>query len=460
MNSSIWLQNKLLKSKPALEDSIQTDVCIIGGGLSGIMTAYHLSKAGKSVTLLEGNSFLSGATGHSTGKLTAQHGLIYQTIIEKFGLDAALLYYELNQKAISSALDLVDSSIIQTKTSFLYTLEENNRKKIEDEWDAYKLLNIPGTFGEKCEIPYSPKASVAMLDQAQIHPVQFGQSIMDMAIKNGANFFEHSRATHINLSKPYVELENKHTVYCNDLIICSHYPLEAMVGLQLVKLRVNRSYIIAFKCSEPLAGQYLSIDQTNRSIRTAKIEDDYYTLLAGSSQRAGSSSNTNIFYEAIEKEAYEKFATSDISYKWSAQDPETPDLLPYVGQISAGYPNIWLATGFRKWGISNSLVAGQIISDGLLGHSNAGIKLYSPQHTKFGDAFLQALKIGGQTVVDLVGGYVTRSSNPRCTHLGCKTRWNEADETWDCSCHGSRFAKDGSVLEGPAVKPLDLKKST
>lgn len=457
MTSSIWLQNSKANFKSSLKESLQTDVCIIGGGLSGIMTAYHLSKAGKSVVLLEGNTFLNGATGHSTGKLTAQHGLVYQTIIEKFGLDAASLYYELNQKAIFSALDLVDSSIIQPATSVLYTLEDANRKKINDEWDAYKLLNIPGTFGEQCEIPYSPKASVSMLDQAQIDPVQFGQFFMDMAIKAGAKFYENSRVAHINLSKPYVELENKQTVYCNDLVICSHYPLEAIIGLQLVKLKVNRSYIIAFKCSEPYAGQYLSIDQPNRSIRTVKIDDDYYTLLVGSSQRAGSSSNTKIFYEAIENEAYNKFSANNIPFKWSAQDPETPDLLPYVGQISSGYPNIWLATGFRKWGISNSLVAGQIVSDGLLGRPNAGIKLYSPQHTKIGDAILQALKIGGQTVVDLVGGYVTRASNPRCTHLGCKTRWNKADETWDCPCHGSRFSKDGSVLEGPAVKPLNLK---
>lgn len=457
MTSSIWLQNSKANFKSSLKESLQTDVCIIGGGLSGIMTAYHLSKAGKSVVLLEGNTFLNGATGHSTGKLTAQHGLVYQTIIEKFGLDAASLYYELNQKAIFSALDLVDSSIIQPATSVLYTLEDANRKKIDDEWDAYKLLNIPGTFGEQCEIPYSPKASVSMLDQAQIDPVQFGQIFMDMAIKAGARFYENSRVAHINLSKPYVELENKQTVYCNDLVICSHYPLEAIIGLQLVKLKVNRSYIIAFKCSEPYAGQYLSIDQPNRSIRTVKIDDDYYTLLVGSSQRAGSSSNTKIFYEAIENEAYTNFSANNIPFKWSAQDPETPDLLPYVGQISSGYPNIWLATGFRKWGISNSLVAGQIVSDGLLGRPNAGIKLYSPQHTKIGDAILQALKIGGQTVVDLVGGYVTRASNPRCTHLGCKTRWNKADETWDCPCHGSRFSKDGSVLEGPAVKPLNLK---
>lgn len=456
MTTSIWLQNMQTTINTSLQESLQTDVCIIGGGLSGIMTAYHLAKAGKSVVLLEGNSFLSGATGHSTGKLTAQHGLVYQTIIEKFGLDAAQLYYELNQKAITAALDLVDSSIIKPATSFLYTTESNNIKKIEDEWDAYKLLHIPGTFGEKCEIPYSSKASVSMLEQAQIHPVRFGQSIMDMAGKAGAKFFEHSRVAHINLSKPYVELENKQTVYCKDLVICSHYPLEAIVGLQLVKLKVNRSYIIAFKCSEPYKGQYLSIDQVGRSIRTVKIDNDYYTLLAGSSQRAGSSSNTNIYYEAIENEAFEKFSADEIDFKWSAQDPETPDLLPYVGQISSGYPNIWLATGFRKWGISNSIVAGQIISDGLLGQSNDGIKLYSPKHTKIGDTLMQALKVGGQTVVDLVGGYMTRSSNPRCTHLGCKTRWNEADETWDCPCHGSRFSKDGSVLEGPAVKPLDL----
>ncbi|HWI48689.1 MAG TPA: FAD-dependent oxidoreductase [Rummeliibacillus sp.] len=458
MNSSIWLQNKQTNSKPSLDESIQTDVCIIGGGLSGIMTAYHLAKAGKEVVLLEGNSLLHGATGHSTGKLTAQHGPVYQSIIEKFGLDSALLYYELNQKAISSAFDLVDSSIIQPVTSFLYTEEGQNIKKLEDEWAAYKQLHIPGTFGEKGEIPYALKASLAMLDQAQIHPVRFGQSIMDMAIKAGAKFYENSRVQHINLSKPYVELENKQTVYCKDLVICSHYPLEAIIGLQLVKLKINRSYIVAFKSSEPYKGQYLSIDQPGRSIRTVQIDGDNYTLLVGSSHRAGALSNTNIFYDAIEKEAYANFAATDIPFKWAAQDPETPDLLPYVGQISSSHPNIWLSTGFRKWGISNSLVAGQIVSDGILGQPNAGIKLYSPKHTTIGDALWQALKVGGQTAVDLIGGYVTRSSMPRCTHLGCKTRWNEADETWDCSCHGSRFAKDGSVLEGPAVKPLNLKK--
>lgn len=457
MNSSIWLQHQQTPPKPPLEESIQADVCIIGGGLSGLMTAYHLSKEGKKVVLLEGNSLLHGATGHSTGKMTAQHGSIYQSLIEKFGSEAARLYYELNQHAVTSAIDLVDSSIIQPSTSILYTLEKNNVKKLENEWDAYKQLNIPGTFGDKAEIPYPVKSTVGMLNQAQIHPVLFGKSILDKTLKAGAKIYENSRVAHIHLTKPYVELENKQTVYYKDLVICSHYPLEAIVGLQIVKLTINRSYIIAFKCSEPYNGQYLSIDQPERSIRTVQINGDYYTLLVGSSHRAGSESNTKIFYEAIENEAHANFSATDIPFKWAAQDPETPDMLPYVGQISSRTPNIWLATGFRKWGLSNSLVAGKILSDGIVGRHNRGITLYSPKHTKFGDAFWQALKVGAQTSVDLIGGYITRSSMPRCTHLGCKTRWNNADETWDCSCHGSRYAKDGTVLEGPAVKPLNLK---
>lgn len=456
MYKSLWLQQPTEHSKAALGESIETDVCIIGGGLSGIMTAYHLSKAGKDVVLLEGDSVLGGATGHSTGKLTAQHGAIYQTLIKQFGSDGASLYYKLNQKAVSSGFDLVGSDVIQPSTSILYTQEEFNRKKLEDEWDAYKQLNISGTMNPKSEIPYPLKLSVSMSEQAQIHPVRFGREMLAKAMAAGTKVYEHTRVQHVDIQNKKAKTHSGHTVSCKDLVIASHYPIEALRGLHLFKLEINRSYIIAFKTPNPYKGQYLSVDTAVRSIRTALIDGDNYLLLAGPSHKAGTKSDTYKYYDEIEAEGHDRFDAKDIPFKWSAQDPETPDLLPYVGQLGSGTPHVWIATGFRKWGISNSLVAGQLISDGILGTPNKGLDLYSPSHTKLGTALAQALKIGSQVAVDFVGGYITRTSTPRCTHMGCKTRWNEADETWDCPCHGSRFSKEGLVIEGPAVDPLEL----
>lgn len=459
MTTSIWLQTKESFQRPTLDQSIHTEVCIIGGGLSGLVTAYLLAKVGKQVTLIEGNTILSGATGNSTGKVTAQQDLLYSQLILKFGIESAKLYYELNQHAVSLAFDLADSREIKSVDSYLYTQYSDNIKSLENEWHAYKELNIPGVFGSSCEIPYNVAASLTMPDQAQIHPVRFGQTIAQKALVAGAQIYENTRVKRVNiLKKPCVELENGHTVHYEELVICSHYPIESLIGLQILKLEVKRSYLIAFEASEPYQGQYLSIDRPGRSIRTVDIDGKNYMLLGGDSHPAGSLSETAMYYEALENEAKTKFAADRVPFKWSAQDPETTDLIPYVGQISTRTPNIWMAAGFRKWGLANSIVAAELLRDGILGKDHPGLHLYSPRHTKIGDALLQGLTVGSKTAKNLVGGYITRRETPRCTHLGCKTRWNEADETWDCPCHGSRFGKDGQVLEGPAVYPLDLSK--
>ncbi|MGE7622289.1 FAD-dependent oxidoreductase [Viridibacillus sp. NPDC096237] len=456
MESSIWLDKQTPFARPSLEQSIETDICIIGGGISGILAAYLLSKVGRKVTLLEGNTLFSGATGHSTGKVTAQQGLLYSQLITKFGVEAAQQYYELSQQAVELSFNLAESDCVHHADSFLYTEKAEGRKDLENEWEAYQTLGIPGEWNADCEIPYDIVASLKMPKQAQIDPVRFGRSIAEKALQAGAEIYEQSRVQKVNILKPCVELKNGHTVCYKELILCSHYPLEAIIGMQIFKLEVTRSYIVTFEASELYKGQYLSIDKPGRSIRTTLIDDKPFILLAGDSHPAGTISNTSMYYEALKQEAKDKFAAQNCNYHWSAQDPETVDLIPYVGQISSRLPNIWMASGFRKWGLANSIVAAQLLRDGIVGKPNAGISLYSPKHTKFGDAVFQALKLGGKVTKDFVGGHVTRRAMPRCTHLGCKTRWNEADETWDCPCHGSRFSKDGAVLEGPAVYPLDL----
>ena len=277
-----------------------------------------------------------------------------------------------------------------------------------------------------------------------------------MAVEAGARIYEDSDVLLMDLKKRLLTLHSRHEVQFKELVLCTHYPIEALRGLQIMKLTVDRSYIVSAEADIALRGQYIAVDSPKRSIRTTKIDGKTYLLLSGESHQAGLESDTQIHYERLNSDVKELFGLSDITNGWSAQDPQTADIIPYAGIISSGMPYVYLSTGYRKWGLSNSMASARIISDQIVGRTNRATALYAPDRTGFGTFLLQALKNTGLVVKELAIGYTTRLDSPTCTHMGCKTRWNTADETWDCPCHGSRFRKDGSVLEGPATKPLDL----
>ena len=213
---------------------------------------------------------------------------------------------------------------------------------------------------------------------------------------------------------------------------------------------------MATKTPELLKGQYISCDQSSRTIRTALVNQQPYFIFGGSSHIAGAVQNTQTYYETLEKELVSAFDLSKPEFLWSAQDPNTADYIPYVGRITSSEPRIYIATGYRKWGLSNSLVAGEIIATEITSGKHPAQHLYSPSRNLFGNTFMRMMKAIGFTVSSFAEGYLTRIEAPKCTHLGCKTQWNEGDETWDCPCHGSRFDKFGNVIEGPAVYPLKL----
>ncbi|QDQ01060.1 FAD-dependent oxidoreductase [Lysinibacillus fusiformis] len=458
MTQSLWLATSESISLPSLTDSTTCDVCIIGGGLTGLYTAYVLAKAGVDVVLLEANSHIShGTTGHSTGKLTAQHGIVYANIMEKLSVEDARLYYQLNQLAVEKALQLLPKESIQQVDSLLYCQTKEGYKQLLDEWNAYKVLNIKGKITSETELPFSITKALSMSQQAQINPVTVCNFLVKKALSMGARLYANTRVQQLRLPQNDLHTENNMSVHYKKLILGTHYPIEAFKGLQLFKLSNSRSYMVASKISDTFQGQYLSVDFPSRSIRTVTINDEHYLLLGGANHTAGQTTNTEPFYDAIQNEMKEHFEQEPL-YRWSAQDIETPDMVPYVGKITQSLPNVFIATGYRKWGISNSFVAGDLLSSLITGtHANdEATALYAPTRTKFGARFMQMLKVGGFVAKEFVTGYVKHANTPTCTHLGCKTKWNEADETWDCPCHGSRFNAQGEVLEGPAVFPLKL----
>lgn len=458
MTQSLWLATAESVSLSSLTSSVTCDVCIIGGGLTGLYTAYTLAKAGVDVVLLEANThFGHGTTGHSTGKLTAQHSIVYANLLEKLSVEEAQLYYQLNQQAIDQARQILPENSVRQVDSLLYCQSKEGYAQLLKEWNAYKVLNIKSKITSDTELPFPITKALCMSQQAQINPLEVSNFLAKEAQAMGARLYSNTRVQQLNIPQNNLHTEKNISVQYNKLILCSHYPIEAFRGLHLFKLSNSRSYMVASKVSETMQGQYLSVDFPSRSIRTATINNEHYLVLGGANHIAGETVNTEPYYEAISNEMKEHFEQQPL-YRWSAQDIETPDIVPYVGRITNSLPNVLIATGYRKWGISNSFVAGDILSSLIIGarSEDGAIALYSPSRTKFGAQFMQMLKVGGFVAKEYIAGYMKNVTAPTCTHLGCKTKWNEADETWDCPCHGSRFNAKGEVLEGPAVQPLKL----
>ena len=457
MYNSLWLQTAYPRdSYPALDKDVSCDVCIIGGGLSGIANAYFLAKEGKDVILLEKDEILCGATGNSTGKLTAQHDIVYADLIKQFGRENAKIYYEANRQAVLFGRSFAEGDELWNADSILFAQTKYGTELLKDEKKAYDDIGIAGELGRNSELPLKTEATLTLRDETQIHPVRFGQHLAKLAVKAGARIFENSDVRLMDLKKHLLYTNSKNEIQFNELVLCTHYPIEALRGLQFLKLIVGRSYIVSAPADMPLTGQYISVDKPKRSVRTAYIDGKTHFLLSGEGHQAGMEKETHVHYETLSSELRNVYQLDAMKYGWSAQDPQTPDLIPYAGCISTSMPYVHLNTGFRKWGLSNSLVSARIISDQIVGRKNRAASLYAPDRTGFGSFLVQALKNTGLVLKEFTGGHISRTDSPVCTHMGCRTRWNEADQTWDCPCHGSRFRKDGSVLEGPATKPLDL----
>ena len=452
MQQSLWLQNVKPMTTKTVTSDMSCDVCIVGAGLSGIYTAYLLAKEGFNVIVVEAKTIGEGATAHSTGKLTAQHGALYH----KLSADDGKLYYNANKTAIEHALEVACNKSFMRATSFLYTTQENKRGQLEQEYNTYEKLGIPSIATNDLELDINVQIALGMKDEAQIHPVSFLLHFAKLAQKEGAQLFTNTRITHVT-NKPTATTEDGYSISCNKLILCTHYPIESISGLTTTKLTINRTYLTAVKTNDLLNGQYLSIDTSSRTIRTVLINDETYLIYGGMSHTAGTESDTEKYYGTLSNELTSIFHLPAPNYLWSAQDMATPDEIPFVGPISNDSP-IYITTGYNKWGLSNSLVAAEILHSMFTNTEHPAKALYDPTRIKgrtIYDMLVQVGFIGEQ----FIGGHISRVSAPKCTHLGCKTRWNSADETWDCPCHGSRYDKHGNVIEGPAVYPLKLKNS-
>lgn len=489
--NSYWIDSVKLPDYPQLQENVTVDVAIIGGGIAGITSAYLLTQRGLKVAVVEANSILHGTTGHTTAKITSQHSLIYARLIKEMGKELARQYAEANESAICMIAETSKDNNIECDfcwlPAYVYTQSEQYIKDIQDETGAAKSLGIAATYLEKIPLPFKVWAAIRFDNQAQFHPLKYLSALAQYITEKGSYIFENTVAVNLEDEPAAVITRHGPRVKADKLIVASHYPFFDGGGLYITRIWADKSYVLAAKIKEEFPeGTFISAETPTRSLRIQDDGKNKLLIIGGEHHKTGDETDTNVHYGNLKNFAYETFTVEDIPYRWSTQDCMTLDGVPYVGHLTPRSPNIYVATGFNKWGMTNGTAAAMILSDLITKGDSPWAPVYNP--SRFNLASIKTFAVQNADVAkELVTGKLARLPedmevpngearvveadgqrmgvfrddkgelhrvDTSCTHLGCELRWNDGERTWDCPCHGSRFDIDGNVVEGPAFNCL------
>ena len=425
---SIWEDTAKRVHFDALSSNKNTDILIIGGGITGILCAYKLKNAGVDCILVEANEISGGITKNTTAKITLGHGLIYDKMIKRFGEDKTRLYIDAQNKAIKEYARLCEKIDCDYETRDNYVYSMGDRKKIEKEVAALGRLGMKAESLDACELPFTVAGAVRVRDQAQFHPLKFLYTIAkDLPI------YEHTKVVEL---MPHKAITNHGEITYKKLIIATHFPMLNKHGLYYLKLYQHRSYVLALKNAKKVEGMYVDESGTGLSFRSYGD----LLLLGGGGHRTGKQGGC---WQELEDFARKYYKNAEIVGKWATQDCMTLDDIPYIGQYSKSTPDVFVATGFNKWGMTNAMVAADILCDLVRGKSNPYAAVFDPSRTVLHPQLI--LNTFESTV-----GLLTPTA-PRCPHLGCALKYNKVEHTWDCPCHGSRFSELGELIDNPAT---------
>ena len=411
-----------------LEGDVKTDVLIIGGGLCGILCAYMLKEAGVDSILAEARTICNGVTNDTTAKITLQHGLIYDKIIKKYGLHKAQLYYESQKNAMDKlkSLALETDSDIEICSNIVYSL--NDREKIEKEARALEKIGCNALFCEKTELPFNIAGAVKIDNQAKFHPLKFAYTVAD-----GLKIYENTKILELKTNTAII---NNGTISAKKVIVATHFPFINKHGGYFLKMYQYRSYVLALKNAQNIKNMYVDEAKDGLSFRTYND----LLLLGGGSHRTGKKGGGWAELETVAEKYYSSAQEID---RWATQDCITLDSIPYIGQYSSSTPDLYVATGFNKWGMTSSMASAMIITDMVCERESKYEQVYSPSRRTIHPQL-------AVNVLESVKGLVTPTV-PRCPHMGCALKYNKQEHSWDCPCHGSRFEKNGELIDNPAT---------
>lgn len=432
---SLWTATAMMPSFPILEGDHETDVLIIGGGLTGVLCAHFLAQAGVPCLLVEANSIGGGVSGHTTAKLTLQHGLLYDGLIRGASEEGALQYLHAQQAALSQYRDICQSMDCDYSEKPAFVYSQNDRQALELEAKALQRLGVQADVVDGIPLPLSVVGAVRVPDQAQFHPLKFLA-----ALCAPLRIFEHTRVLSVRgcTANTY-----RGRIVAKKILFACHFPFVDRHGLYAAKMYQHRSYVLALENAPQIEGMYVGQQDDSLSFRNAGS----YLFIGGGDHRTGKPGGG---YAAIEAFAAAHYPNAPIRYAWAAQDCMTLDSVPYIGGYARLAPDWYVATGFNKWGMTAAMAAALLLRDVLTGVSHPFAPVFDPRRSMLKP---QLLANAGETLMHLL-----TPSTKRCTHLCCALQWNDEESSWDCPCHGSRFDPHGQVLDSPAIRRARVEK--
>ena len=490
---SYWTDTTTRPSFSKLNENIEVDICIIGAGITGIMSAYMLKDSGLKICLVEKGEVCSGVTQNTTAKVTSQHGLIYRYLEDSFGIEFAKKYLKSNQEAIKTIEDIIKKENIecefQRTDNYIYTCTDEYIQRIKDEIETVNKLGLNAEQIDKINLPFEIKIGIKFPNQAKFHPLKYLYKIVEILKNNNVEIYTNSIIKDIKKEgTKYILKAEEYNVKSKYVVMATHYPIKSFPGLHFLKMYQDRSYAIAVEPHTKISSEmYISAESPVASFRPI---NDELLIIGGEDHKTGDNSkDLNICYKSLESYAKEIYPSMEVKYRWATQDCVSLDKVPYIGEFSNLMPNMYIATGYKKWGMTTSHVAARIIRDKILNKDNEYEEIYRAtrmepikNHEEFGNMLKQTvyslginkIKMPKYKYEDLAkdsGGVVEYEGEkmgiykdkdgkiyavkPYCKHLGCELSWNNLEKTWDCPCHGSRYDYKGKLISEPATEDLD-----
>lgn len=474
-NKSIWELTTSINKREALNQDIECDILIVGAGLAGTLLGYFLNKEGKDVVIIDKSAIASGTTKNTTAKITAQHNLIYNRLLKTIGYKKAKLFYQANANAIKEYVKIIRENNIdcdlQIENAYVYSLK--NTSKLKKEYRAYKKIGIEGNLVKETGLPFEIKQALLMKNQASFNPLKFIRFI-----STDLKIYENTKM--IKIDDNIVTCENGSKIKANKIVMATHFPIIDNEGYYFIKLHQSKSYLLAIKTTSKVQGMYIDVDKNGYTLRDYKD----YVLFGGYSHRTGTKSD-KYFFNELEKDCQKYFKNCEIVAKFSAQDCMSLDHIPYIGKYSKSRNDIFVSTGFNKWGMSGSMLSALILKDLINEKENIYSQLFSPSRLNLISSIPNLVKNSSETLNSLLlkrfllrKKEVSRLKNDsniiikykkkylgiykdihgelhivdvRCPHLGCILSFNKEERAYECPCHGSKFKYTGELIYSPSI---------